>query len=97
VKMTKTSNRCFIKGSRVLTRSTEARDQRDASHARPPPTTPSKPLLHKRIRGKSRAYTPDMLVQGERCFIKRLAPRQRAEKSGTHAKTIATGKPAAGR
>jgi hypothetical protein len=30
------------------------------------------------------------------CFIKRHVPRQRVEDSGTHAKTVVMGKPAAG-
>jgi hypothetical protein len=34
--------------------------------------------------------------KGKRCFIKRHTPRQRAEGSGTYAKTAAMGKPAAG-
>jgi hypothetical protein len=48
----KPSNRRFIKGSMDPTRSIEAGDQRDASHAQPPPTATGKPLLHKRIRGR---------------------------------------------
>jgi hypothetical protein len=72
-----TFNRWFIKGCRVPTRSTEAGDRSDASHAWPPPTAPSKPLLHERIRGKPRAYTLDMPVQEKRRFIKQPAPRQR--------------------
>jgi hypothetical protein len=52
------------------TKSKEARDQRDASHARPPPTAMGKPLLHERIRGRQEAYAPNMLVQGEKALYK---------------------------
>jgi hypothetical protein len=72
-----TLNRRFIKGCRVPTRATEAGDQCDSSHAWPPPTALSKPLLHERIRGKPRAYTSDMPVQGKRRFMKQPAPRKR--------------------
>jgi hypothetical protein len=61
-----TFNHHFIKGCRGPTGAVEAGDQSDASHTLPPPTAPSKPPLHERIRGKPGAYTPDMLVQGKR-------------------------------
>jgi hypothetical protein len=64
----KTPNQRFIKGGRDLTRSTEAGDQRDASHALPPPTATGKPLLHERIRGRLREYTSNMWVQGEKAL-----------------------------
>jgi hypothetical protein len=70
VKTMKTFNRCFIKGGRDPTRSSEAGDRRDASHARPSQTAMGKPLLHERIRGRPRAYTPDMPVQGEKVLYK---------------------------
>jgi hypothetical protein len=37
------SNSCFTKSGTALTRSTEAGDKRDASHARPPPTNGQEP------------------------------------------------------
>jgi hypothetical protein len=66
----KPSNKRFIKSNVAPTRSTEAGDQRDASHAQPPPTTTGKSLLHKRIRERQEAYAPNMLVQGEKTLYK---------------------------
>jgi hypothetical protein len=47
----KTFNHRFIKDGRGPTGAAEAGDRSDASHshARPPPTAPSKPPLHERI------------------------------------------------
>jgi hypothetical protein len=64
------SNSRFIKACRGPTGAAEAGDRSDTSHARPPPTAPRKPPLHKRIRGEPGAYTPNMLVQGTGALYK---------------------------
>jgi hypothetical protein len=73
------SNRCFTKSSVAPTRSTEAGDKRDASHARPPPTNGQDPPPRKDPR-QSRGYMPQRCrSKGKRHFIKLPASRQRAE------------------
>jgi hypothetical protein len=76
------SNGSFTKNSVAPTRSTEAGDKRDASHARPPPTNGQDPPPRKDPR-QSRGHMPRRCrSQGKRHFIKLSASRQRAEDGG---------------
>jgi hypothetical protein len=93
--MTKTFNRHFIKGDRDLTWSTEAGDRRDASLTQPAPTAMGKPLLHERIQGRPRAYTPNMLVQGKKALYKVACAHAEGQRRAGP-KDAATGEPAAG-
>jgi hypothetical protein len=90
------SNRCFTKSSVAPTRSTEAGDKRDASHARPPPTNGQDPPPRKDPR-QSKGHMPRRCrSKGKRHFIKLPASRQRARGRRAHVKTAATEEPAAG-
>jgi hypothetical protein len=62
------------------TRLTEAGDQHDASHARPPPILMGKPLLHERIRGRQETYAPNMLVQGENTLYKAVCAQAEGQR-----------------
>jgi hypothetical protein len=80
--MTKPSNGRFTKSNMAPTRSTEAGDQRDASHARPPPTNGQDPPPRK-----------DPRQTGSICS--EYAGPKGPEDGGAHIKTAAMEKPAA--
>jgi hypothetical protein len=64
------SNGCFAKSSLAPTRSTEAGDKRDASHARPPPTNGQEPSPRKDQRQSTGHMPRRCRSKGERHFIK---------------------------
>jgi hypothetical protein len=90
------SNGRFTKSSVAPTRSIEAGDKRDASHARPPPTNGQDPPPRKDPR-QSWGHMPRRCrSKGKRHFIKLPASRQRARGWRAHVKTAAMEEPAAG-
>jgi hypothetical protein len=74
----KPSSGRFIKSSVAPTRSTEAGDQRDASHAQPHQPQLASPSSTKGSEADRRHMLRICWSKGKRRFIKRHAPRQRA-------------------
>jgi hypothetical protein len=72
------SNGRFAKSGVALTRSTEAGDRHDASHARPPPSNGQDPPPRMDLRQWRRHMLSRYRSRGQRHFIKLPAPRQRA-------------------
>jgi hypothetical protein len=75
------SNGCFTESSLAPTRSTEARDRRDASHARTPPTSGQEPSPRKDPRQKGGHMPPRCRSKGERHFIKSPSSDKESEAS----------------
>jgi hypothetical protein len=76
------SNDCFTKSGTAPTRSTEAGDKRDASHARPPPISGQDPPPRKDPR-QSRGDMPRRCrSKGKRHFIKLPASDREPEDGG---------------
>jgi hypothetical protein len=75
------SNGCFPKSSLAPTRSTEARDRRDASHARSPPISGQDPFPRKDPRQNGGHMPRRCQSKGERHFIKLPSSDKESEDS----------------
>jgi hypothetical protein len=76
-----TSNGCFAESSLAPTRSTGARDRRDASHTRSPPISGQEPSPRKDPREKGEHMPPRCQSKGERHFIKLPSSDKESEDS----------------
>jgi hypothetical protein len=77
------SNGCFAESSLDPTRSTEARDGRDASHARAQPISGQEPSPRKDPRQKGGHMPPRCRSKGERHFIELPSSDKESEASGS--------------
>jgi hypothetical protein len=77
------SNGCFAESSLASTRSTEARDRRDASHARSPPISGQEPSPRKDPRQKGEHMPRRCWPKGKRHFIKLPSSDKESEGSGS--------------
>jgi hypothetical protein len=77
------SNGCFAESSLAPTRSTEARDRRDASHARSPPISGQEPSPWKDLRQKGEHMPRRCWPKGKRHFIKLPSSDKESESSGS--------------
>jgi hypothetical protein len=90
------SNGCFTKSSLAPTRSTEAGDKHDTSHARPLPINGQEPSPRKDPR-QSKGHMPRRCrSKGKRHFIKLPSSDKGVRGLRAHAKTVATEESAAG-
>jgi hypothetical protein len=89
------SNGCFAESSLAPTRSTEARDRRDASHARSPPISGQEPSPRKDPRQKGEHMPWRCWSKGGRHFIK-LPSSDRDSEDGGPRQDRSRGGPIAG-